>query len=380
MSTDLTYADNSIQKAVRSLQSLPTCPNLNYFWNFGSLLGWCLVVQIVRGLFLACFYIPREEGAFDSVVYIVKDVQYGWFVRSVHSNGASVFFVAIYIHIGRGIYYGSYCFKGLWRSGCTLFLLLMLIAFTGYVLPWGQISYWGATVITNLFGAIPKIGPYVVAVLWGGGSVCGATLKRFFVLHFISPFILLVVMLIHVGFLHRKGSRNPLGVDRLNRSISFYPSYIYKDFFGIFVFTGFLMAFRLVFTGMFEDPQNYLPADPMRTPEHIQPEWYFLYAYAILRAFPTKGTGVLALLLSIVILYIFPEIRLLNFSYDSKGNPISKFYFICFSLNFIFLRYLGICPANWPYVQIRIYARIAYFTYFLTISFPDALWHWIIKD
>lgn len=366
-----------LQKIIRSLQALPTCPNLNYFWNFGSLLGWCLVLQLITGLCLACFYTPREMRAFDSVFYIVKNVQIGWFFRSLHSNGASLFFIGIYFHMGRALYYGSYRSGHLWRSGCMLFVFLMFIAFTGYVLPWGQISYWGATVITSLFRAIPKIGSYIVEILWGGGSVCGATLRRFFVLHFISPFILLILVLLHVRILHNKGSRNPLGIDRYRGSISFYPSYIYKDLFGIFVWTGLLLLVRMSYTGLFEDPQNYFPADSIRTPEHIQPEWYFLFAYAILRAFPTKGTGVLALAGSVAILFIIPDISFIKYSYLAQNNPLSKFYFLCFALDFLLLRYLGACPARWPYVEISIYASIFYFTYFFTISLPDALWFWM---
>jgi ubiquinol-cytochrome c reductase cytochrome b subunit len=289
----------------------PAPINLSYAWSFGALAGICLGIQIVTGIFLAMHYTPHIDLAFSSVEHIMRDVNSGWLIRYMHANGASMFFIVVYCHIFRGLYYGSYMAprEHLWCSGVVIFLLMMATAFMGYVLPWGQMSFWGATVITNLFSAIPVAGPSIVEWLWGGFSVDNATLNRFFSLHFLMPFVIAGMVIAHIALLHRDGSNNPLGIDSSMDKIAFYPYYYVKDLFSVVVFVVFFSLFLFYYPNLLGHPDNYIPADPMSTPAHIVPEWYFLPFYAILRSIPDKLGGVAAMGGAIVILLFLPFIN-----------------------------------------------------------------------
>nr|QEZ90723.1 cytochrome b [Karsenia koreana] len=347
-----------------SFIDLPTPSNLSYLWNFGSLLGVCLVAQIITGLFLAMHYTADTTSAFSSVAHICRDVNYGWMVRNMHANGASFFFICIYMHIGRGIYYGSYMFKEVWNIGVILLLLVMATAFVGYVLPWGQMSFWGATVITNLLSAIPYIGDMLVQWIWGGFSVDKATLTRFFAFHFILPFIISGVSLIHLLFLHETGSNNPMGLNSSPDKIPFHPYFSYKDLLGFLVMLSTLTMLSLLTPNLLGDPENFTPANPLVTPPHIQPEWYFLFAYAILRSIPNKLGGVMALLASILILIIIPTLhtskhRSLTF------QPMTQILFWMLIANTLMLTWIGGQPVEPPFIEIGQVASILYFMLFL---------------
>jgi ubiquinol-cytochrome c reductase cytochrome b subunit len=288
----------------------PTPINLNYFWSFGSAAGIALVIQILTGVFLAMHYTPHIDFAFDSVDHIMRDVNGGWLMRYAHANGASVFFIVVYAHIFRGLYFGSYMHpkQHLWVSGLLIFFLMMATAFMGYVLPWGQMSFWGATVITNLFSAIPVLGEVIVYWLWGGYSVGNATLNRFFSLHYLLPFLIVGLVLVHLTLLHVDGSTNPVGVHKNPENVSFYPYYYVKDMLAFFAFIG-VYSYLIFFNpDLLGHPDNYIPANPLVTPAHIVPEWYFLVFYAILRTVPSKLGGVILLLLAILILIFIPFI------------------------------------------------------------------------
>nr|AHA82036.1 cytochrome b [Aegypius monachus] len=289
-----------------SLIDLPTPPNISIWWNFGSLLGICLLTQILTGLLLAMHYTADTSLAFSSVAHTCRNVQYGWLIRNLHANGASFFFICIYLHIGRGLYYGSYLYKETWNTGIVLLLTLMATAFVGYVLPWGQMSFWGATVITNLFSAIPYIGQTLVEWTWGGFSVDNPTLTRFFALHFLLPFVIAGLTLIHLTFLHESGSNNPLGIISNCDKIPFHPYFSFKDILGFMLMLLPLTTLALFSPNLLGDPENFTPANPLVTPPHIKPEWYFLFAYAILRSIPNKLGGVLALAASVLILLLIP--------------------------------------------------------------------------
>jgi ubiquinol-cytochrome c reductase cytochrome b subunit len=344
--------------------------NLNYFWNLGSLAGIALVIQILTGLFLAMHYTPHTEHAFNSVEHIMRNVQYGWLIRYMHSVGASMFFVCVYIHIFRGLYYGSYKYPRelLWFIGIIIFLTMMATAFMGYVLPWGQMSYWGATVITNLFSAIPVVGQGFVTWLWGGFSVDNPTLNRFYALHFLLPFIIVGLVLLHLVALHKHGSNNPKGVEPKSKkdTIPFHPYYTVKDLFGLGIF--FLVFAFLVFydPNYVSHPDNYIPADPLMTPTHIVPEWYFLPFYAILRAVPSKLGGVLLMFSSILILFFLPW---LDKSPVRSGNyrPIFKVFFFIFVIDCFMLGYLGGKPAVQPFITLSQIGTLYYFMHFLVI-------------
>ena len=269
--------------------SLPSPVALSYMWNFGSLLGLCLVVQIITGIFLAMHYCSDASLAFKTVVHIMRDVNYGWAIRLIHANGASMFFLCVYMHIARGFYYGSYLRTKLWASGLLLFVLMMATAFLGYVLPWGQMSFWGATVITNFFSAIPYVGDSIVFWLWGGFSVGNATLTRFFSFHYLFPFIIAALVIVHLIILHEQGSNNPNGTGNDSDKVSFHPYFIVKDLYGFFLL-GILFSFFVFFyPNYLGDAENFIASNPLVTPIHIVPEWYFLFAYAILRAIPNKS-------------------------------------------------------------------------------------------
>lgn len=356
-----------------ALVDLPAPSNLSIWWNFGSLLGLCLGIQIVTGLFLAIHYTPHVDLAFSSVIHISRDVNYGWLLRALHANGASWFFICIYLHIGRGIYYGSYLYQHTWNVGVILLFLTIGTAFLGYVLPWGQISFWGATVITNLLSAIPYLGKILVEWVWGGFAVDNATLTRFFTLHFLLPFGIAALTVLHLLFLHETGSNNPLGINRDGEKVPFHSYYTFKDIVGFMAVIFFLSILVLFSPQLLTDPENFIPANPLVTPVHIQPEWYFLFAYAILRSIPNKLGGVIALAISVAILFVFP------FTHQAKFRtlafyPLNQVLFWSFTGIFAILTWIGACPVEAPYEQIGQVFTVLYFTYFIVSPLMQIVW------
>jgi len=346
----------------------PTPINLNYFFGFGSLAGIMLVIQILTGIFLAMHYTPHIDLAFNSVEHIMRDVNNGWLIRYTHANGASFFFIVVYVHIFRGLYYGSYITprEALWCSGVIIFILMMATAFMGYVLPWGQMSFWGATVITNLFSAIPLIGKDIVDWLWGGFAVDNPTLNRFFSLHFTMPFVIVGAVLIHLALLHENGSNNPLGLTLKTENIPFYPYFYTKDLFGLMVLLLIFFIFIFYYPNSLGDPDNYIEANPMKTPLHIVPEWYFLPFYAILRSIPNKLGGVVGMFGSLVILLTIPftnssEIR------STAFRPIFKVFYWLLVVAFFLLGWVGQMPVEYPYTEIGVISMIYYFSFFIII-------------
>nr|YP_010950500.1 cytochrome b [Beringraja binoculata]WMI36456.1 cytochrome b [Beringraja binoculata] len=349
-----------------SLIDLPTPNNISIWWNYGSLLGLCLLTQILTGLFLAMHYTPDISSAFSSIIHICRDVNYGWLIRNIHANGASLFFVCIYLHIARGLYYGSYLNKETWNIGVVLLFLLMATAFVGYVLPWGQMSFWGATVITNLLSAFPYIGNILVQWIWGGFSVDNATLTRFFAFHFLFPFLITALTLLHLLFLHEMGSNNPTGLNSDTDKIPFHPYFSYKDLLGFFILT-LLLSFLVLFSpNLLGDTENFIPADPLLTPPHIKPEWYFLFAYAILRSIPNKLGGVLALLFSILILMLVPLLHTSK-QRSTMFRPITQALFWTLVTNTIILTWIGGQPVEQPFIIIGQIASVIYFLLFLVL-------------
>jgi quinol-cytochrome oxidoreductase complex cytochrome b subunit len=353
-----------------TLVDYPTPRNLNYWWNFGSLAGIFLLIQIITGIVLAMHYTPSVEGAFASIEHIMRDVNYGWLIRYVHMNGASFFFIVVYIHIFRGLYYGSYKSprEVLWWLGLVILLLMMATAFMGYVLPWGQMSFWGATVITNLFSAVPVVGTAVVEWLWGGFAVDNALLNRFFALHYLFPFLIVGVVILHIVALHTHGSNNPLGIDKKGPqdSIPFHPYYTIKDLFGLsFILTifTFVVFYAPDYLG---HPDNYIPADPLKTPAHIVPEWYFLPFYAILRAVPDKLGGVIAMISAILILFVLPWLDTSKVR-SATFRPIYKKLFWFLVADVIVLTWIGGSPAEGHFILIGRIATIYYFVHFLIL-------------
>nr|QLM01110.1 cytochrome b [Procyon lotor]UPH84144.1 cytochrome b [Procyon lotor]BAK85812.1 cytochrome b [Procyon lotor]BAK85838.1 cytochrome b [Procyon lotor] len=349
-----------------SFIDLPTPSNISAWWNFGSLLGICLLLQIATGLFLAMHYTPDTTTAFSSVTHICRDVNYGWIIRYMHANGASMFFMCLFLHVGRGLYYGSYTFSETWNIGVILLLTVMATAFMGYVLPWGQMSFWGATVITNLLSAIPYIGPNLVEWIWGGFSVDKATLTRFFAFHFILPFIITALAMIHLLFLHETGSNNPSGITSESDKIPFHPYYTIKDILGILLLIFVLMGLVLFTPDLLGDPDNYTPANPLNTPPHIKPEWYFLFAYAILRSIPNKLGGVLALVLSILILIIIPLLHISK-QRSMMFRPLSQCLFWFLVADLLVLTWIGGQPVEYPFIIIGQLASIFYFMILLVL-------------
>nr|YP_009019769.1 cytochrome b [Hynobius maoershanensis]ADG23028.1 cytochrome b [Hynobius maoershanensis]AFK28589.1 cytochrome b [Hynobius maoershanensis]AFK28590.1 cytochrome b [Hynobius maoershanensis]AFK28591.1 cytochrome b [Hynobius maoershanensis]AHJ91163.1 cytochrome b [Hynobius maoershanensis] len=355
-----------------SFVDLPTPSNLSALWNFGSLLGICLIAQIITGLFLAMHYTADTSSAFSSVAHICRDVNYGWLIRNIHANGASFFFICIYIHIGRGLYYGSYMYKETWNIGVILLFLVMATAFVGYVLPWGQMSFWGATVITNLLSAIPYMGDSLVQWIWGGFSVDKATLTRFFAFHFLFPFLIAGASIIHLLFLHETGSNNPTGILSNMDKVPFHPYFSYKDALGFLIMLTMLFILSLLSPNLLGDPDNFTPANPLVTPPHIQPEWYFLFAYAILRSIPNKLGGVLALLASIMILMLIPMIQTSK-QRSLTFRPMTQFLFWMVVSNTLILTWIGGQPVEQPFIEIGQAASALYFLLFIMII-PLAGW------
>lgn len=361
-----------------ALVDLPAPSNISSWWNFGSLLGLCLIIQIATGIFLSIHYTADTTIAFSSVNHICRDVNYGWILRTLHANGASFFFICIYLHVGRGIYYGSYKYLYTWTVGVVLFFLTMGTAFIGYVLPWGQISFWGATVITNLLSAIPYIGTDLVQWLWGGFAVDNATLTRFFSFHFLFPFIIAAFTIIHLLFLHQTGSNNPLGINRNSDKIPFHPYFSYKDIFGFVIILIFLTFLTLIAPYILGDPDNFIPANPLVTPPHIQPEWYFLFAYAILRSIPNKLGGVIALVISIAILFILPFTNKFNFQ-STQFYPINQILFWIITVTVVLLTWIGARPVEDPYILTGQLLTVTYFLYFIINPLIGIWWENLFK-
>ena len=361
-----------------SLVDLPAPSNISIWWNFGSLLGLCLIIQTLTGLFLAIHYAADIQLAFDSVNHICRDVNYGWLLRTIHANGARFFFICIYLHVGRGIYYKSYMYIYTWNIGVILLFLTIGTAFIGYVLPWGQISFWGATVITNLLSAIPYLGVDLVQWLWGGFAVDNATLTRFFTFHFLFPFIIIAITVIHLLFLHQTGSNNPLGINTNINKIPFHPYYTYKDLAGFFLLLILLVILCLIQPYLLGDPDNFIPANPLVTPVHIQPEWYFLFAYAILRSIPNKLGGVIALIISIAILFILPFTHQRNFR-TLKFYPLNKILFWNFLIIVLLLTWIGARPVEDPYILTGQLLTVIYFLYYIINPITFKIWDQLIK-
>nr|YP_009370121.1 cytochrome b [Bavayia robusta]BAX39028.1 cytochrome b [Bavayia robusta] len=349
-----------------SFIDLPTPSSISVWWNFGSLLGLCLIVQILTGLFLAMHYTADTSLAFSSIAHICRDVNYGWLIRNTHANGASMFFICLYLHVGRGMYYGSYLYKETWNIGVALLLLTMATAFVGYVLPWGQMSFWGATVITNLLSATPYIGSTLVEWIWGGFSVDNATLTRFFTFHFVLPFIIAGLAILHLLFLHETGSNNPTGLNSNTDKIPFHPFFSYKDLLGVQLTITLMLLLALFFPNLLGDPENFTPANPLSTPPHIKPEWYFLFAYAILRSIPNKLGGVLALVLSVTILFLVPMIHTSK-QRSHMFRPPSQALFWLFIANILILTWIGGQPVEDPFILIGQLTSVAYFIIILIL-------------
>nr|YP_009051014.1 cytochrome b [Allantus luctifer]AIG61942.1 cytochrome b [Allantus luctifer] len=371
--------NNSILKIMNnSLINLPTPSNITGLWNFGSLLGLCLIIQLITGIFISMHYTANIDLAFSSTIHICRDVNNGWMMRMIHANGASFFFICIYIHIGRGMYFGSFHFMKTWISGVIILLMVMGAAFMGYVLPWGQMSFWGATVITNLLSAIPYLGEFLVQWLWGGFSVDNATLTRFFSFHFIIPFIITAMVMIHLIFLHETGSNNPLGTNSNLDKIPFHPYFTFKDIIGFIILILLLIMLVLISPNMLGDPDNFIPANSLVTPPHIKPEWYFLFAYAILRSIPNKLGGVIALLMSILILLIMPIYYMKNFK-SLTFYPINQILFWIMLTNVMLLTWIGASPVELPYIMIGQILTVNYFLYFIMNPMLTKLWDLLLN-
>lgn len=359
---------------------------LTYAWSFGSLAGLCLVIQMLSGIFLAMHYSANINLAFTSIEHIMRDVNNGWLIRYMHANGASMFFIIVYVHIGRGLFYGSYIAPRqlLWCSGVIILLLMMATAFTGYVLPWGQMSFWGATVITNMVTAVPVAGKYIVQWLWGGYTVGNPTLNRFFSIHFTLPFIIAGLTFIHLAFLHKEGSNNPVGSDCGIDNIVFYPYFLIKDVFAFSCFLIFFTSFVFYFPNILNHFDNYIPANPLETPAHVVPEWYFLPYYAILRSIPHKTGGILSMVGSILVLLLIPfnntsELR------NTTYRPLFRICFWLFLADFILLTWVGQKPVRDNFILLGQIATLYYFLFFLIIIpiiglFESKLVHHTITD
>nr|YP_010937211.1 cytochrome b [Iassus lateralis]WIW75754.1 cytochrome b [Iassus lateralis]WKW94154.1 cytochrome b [Iassus lateralis]WLN32159.1 cytochrome b [Iassus lateralis] len=361
-----------------ALIDLPTPINLFSWWNFGSLLGMCLMIQLISGIILSMHYNQSIELAFNSVDHIMRNVNSGWMIKYIHANGASMFFMCVYFHIWRGMYYGSFKMKKTWNMGVIILFALMATAFLGYVLPWGQMSFWGATVITNLMSAIPYIGNMLVNWIWGGFSVNNATINRFFSLHFTLPFIISAMVIIHLILLHETGSNNPIGLNSNMDKIPFHPYYSIKDIMGFSITLTLFFLLILYEPLMLSDPDNFIPANPMVTPIHIQPEWYFLFAYAILRSIPNKLGGVIALVLSIMMLFSLPITTMSKFK-SLSFYPVNQIMFWMFISTSIMLTWIGMKPVEYPFLNTGVLFTILYFSYFVVNPIFMKMWDNIMK-
>nr|YP_009121683.1 cytochrome b [Hylaeus dilatatus]AJG02938.1 cytochrome b [Hylaeus dilatatus]ALO64648.1 cytochrome b [Hylaeus dilatatus] len=370
----LNIKDPILKTLDKSLIKLPTPMNISLFWNYGSLLGLYLLIQLISGILLSIHYCPNIYYAFDSIIHIMKDVKFGWLIRLTHMNGASMFFILMYIHIGRGIYYNSFKFNIVWYIGIMTFLLSMATAFLGYVLPWGQMSFWGATVITNLLSALPYIGQTLVEWIWGGFSINNATLNRFYSFHFILPMMIVMLVFIHLIYLHMTGSNNPLGTNSNYFKIYFHPYFTLKDilWFMIIMMIHYIIIMQLPY--YLSDPDNFIPANPLSTPEHIKPEWYFLFAYSILRSIPNKLGGVLMLFMSILILAILPNTSNMHKIKTTMFYPLNQIMFWMFTNTFILLTWLGNQLIEYPYTEISQLLTIMYFSYFFITPLMNIYW------
>nr|ANH54443.1 cytochrome b [Cycloneda sanguinea] len=370
--------NNALMKIINnSLIDLPTPSNISYFWNFGSLLGLCLMIQIITGLLLTMHYCPNIEIAYNSISHICRDVNFGWLMRMMHANGASMFFICMYIHIGRGLYYNSFNLINTWMTGTTILFLTMGTAFLGYVLPWGQMSFWGATVITNLVSAIPYLGNSIVIWLWGGFAIDNATLNRFYSLHFIMPFIISAMIMIHLLFLHNNGSSNPLGTNSNIDKISFHPYFSLKDLLGFLLMLWIMINITTINPYMLSDPDNFITANPLSTPVHIQPEWYFLFAYAILRSIPNKLGGVIALIMSIAILYLMPFINK-KLMKNNSFYSFNKMLFWMFIIMIFTLTWIGAKPVEEPFIMTGQIFTLLYFMFFIMNSLMYKIWDYFM--
>jgi quinol-cytochrome oxidoreductase complex cytochrome b subunit len=374
--------DNPIIKIVNfHVIDYPTPSNLNYWWNFGFLSAFCLGIQIVTGILLAMNYTPHVDLAMASVEHIMRDIDYGWLIRYAHANGASMFSIMVYTHMGRGLYYGSYMSpKELpWCVGVVIFILMMATAFMGYVLPWGQMSFWGATVITNLSSVIPVYGPNIVTWLWGAFNVGNATSNRFFSLHYLLPFIIAGASLIHLAYIHKDGSNNPLGVNGNIDKIPFYPYFYIKDLYSTVLFTIGFSFFVFFVPNLLNHPDNYIEANPLVTPPHIVPEWYFLPFYAILRSIPHKTGGVIAMGAALLVLLLIPFINTSEIR-SSRFRPVYKKFYWLFIVDSLILGWIGGKPVEYPYIIIGQIATLIYFIFFLVIiPFLGTFEKWLIK-
>nr|YP_009441602.1 cytochrome b [Hylastes brunneus]AOY40148.1 cytochrome b [Hylastes brunneus] len=361
----------------QSLINLPTPTNISMMWNFGSLLGMCLMIQILTGTFLAMHYCSNIELAFNSISHICRNVNYGWLIRSLHANGASLFFSCMYMHIGRGIYYKSFMLIETWMIGVTILFMIMATAFLGYVLPWGQMSFWGATVITNMLSAIPYLGKMIVQWIWGGFAVDNATLNRFFTFHFILPFIVSALVIIHLMLLHQTGSNNPLGTNSNMDKTPFHSLFTFKDLIGMIITLFLLSILSLQSPYLLSDPDNFIPANPLMTPIHIQPEWYFLFAYAILRSIPSKLGGVIAMITSIMVLYFLPIMFKSKFQ-SNQFYPMNKWLFWLFISIIILLTWIGSQPVENPYIKMGQILTFMYFLFFIINPPVNKMWDYMI--
>ena len=360
-----------------SLINLPSPININSWWNFGSILGVYLIIQVISGIFLSLHYCPNINLAFERIIHIIKDVNLGWLIRLIHINGASLYFITIYLHVGRGIYYHSFKSTPVWIIGVIIILISIATAFLGYVLPWGQISFWGATVITNLLSAIPYIGQIIVEWIWGGFSIDNATLNRFYSFHFILPLIIIVLVIIHLFFLHINGSNNPLGTDRNKYKIPFHLYFTIKDILGFILIIIIHFLIIIQYPYILGDPDNFIYANSISTPVHIKPEWYFLFAYSILRAVPNKLGGVIGLIISILILIVLPFTK--NYYIISrKFYPTNQFIFWRFVSLFILLTWSGGKQIEYPYKELRQIFTALYFSYFLLNPNINKYWDTLI--
>jgi ubiquinol-cytochrome c reductase cytochrome b subunit len=345
--------------------------NLSYVWNLGSMLGFLLLVQIVSGVLLSFHYQSGSVKTFNSVIEISREVNKGWLLRNTHANGASMMFLCIYLHIGKALFYGSYNKTKLWFSGLIILILVMATAFLGYVLPWGQMSFWGATVITNFFSAVPYVGNQIVWWVWGGFSVSEPTLNRFFGLHFLLPFIILGFVVLHIFLLHKEGSNNEAGIEGRTSNTTFHPYYTTKDLLGFYILMIMFSILIFFFPWELGESENFIENNPLSTPEHIVPEWYFLFAYAVLRCIPNKLMGLISLILTILVLFTIPVYKESNVK-SSSFKPITKVFLFCFLTDFILLTWIGGKPVEGVYINLSIYFSIAYFVtiYFTTGKLP----------